>query len=118
VGTALRISHLVNDRAVIVRAIGEVDLVTAPVLDDSLRQASTLATPPKQVVADLSGVYFLASAGLSVLLDLHELCRDRRTPLRVVAGTQATRRSLQITGLDQVLDVVGSVRALGPTKPV
>jgi anti-sigma B factor antagonist len=114
VSTPLRLSRQVDEHAIIVRAFGEIDLATAPALHLSLREASELATPPTPVVADLSGVDFLASAGLSVLVELHELCRDQRTPLRVVASTLAARRSLRVTGLDQLLDVVDSPDLLRP----
>jgi anti-sigma B factor antagonist len=110
--TTLHLSRRFDDRAIIVRAVGEVDLVTAPELKCSLRMACTLVSPPKLVVADLSEVEFLGSAGLAVLVELHELGQARRTPLRIVASTPAVLRPLQITGLDQVLDVVDSVTAL------
>jgi anti-anti-sigma factor len=53
---------------VVVRAAGDVDITTTPLLDDQLRIATALATPPAPVVADLRDVEFFGSNGISVLL--------------------------------------------------
>ncbi|HEV2779984.1 MAG TPA: anti-sigma factor antagonist [Actinophytocola sp.] len=100
--------EMVGD-AVVVRAAGEIDLVSAPEFRSHLERACAHATPPEHVVADLTGVSFLGSAGLSVLLDIDERCRNRHTPLRVVATSPGTVRPLQVTGLDRVLNVVASL---------
>jgi anti-anti-sigma factor len=110
----LHVSRLVNDWAVVVRVIGEIDANTAPHLHESLRQASALVKPPKLVVADLGEVTFLASAGLSVLVETHERCRDQHTPLQVVVTAHAPLRALRVTGLDRILHVVGGLERPGP----
>jgi len=84
--------------AVVVRAIGEVDLVTAPLLDDHFDTATRLAAPPAPVVADLRDVAFFGSNGVSVLLEAQQRCRRRRTPLHVIADRPVTR-PLAVLGL-------------------
>ncbi|WP_067686181.1 STAS domain-containing protein [Nocardia jejuensis] len=84
---------------------GEVDVVSAPRLREAVDEA--LRTAPKLLVLDLSGVGFLGSAGLSVLLAV-----SRAVPggLRLVLSRQA-RRPIEVTGMDEVLAVFDSVAA-------
>jgi anti-anti-sigma factor len=62
----LRISVDRLERAVVVRAEGEVDLDTAEKLSAALRTAGS--EPGKRVVLDLLGVPFMDSSGLKALL--------------------------------------------------
>ncbi|MGH3764983.1 MAG: STAS domain-containing protein [Pseudonocardiaceae bacterium] len=82
---------------------GEVDLVTAPGLRDKLTDAINDA--PSHLVIDLSGVQFLASIGLSVLVEILAAQEAASRHLAVVVeNNDAVTQSLQITGLDQVFD--------------
>lgn len=94
-----------SDDALFVRAKGEVDLGTVAQLDSALDAACDEVSPPMAVVADLSGVTFLASSGLSALVRAHERCTAAGTPLRVLVGNRAVLRGLEVTGLDKVLDL-------------
>ncbi|OLT48946.1 hypothetical protein BJF85_10790 [Saccharomonospora sp. CUA-673] len=94
-----------SDDAVIVRAKGEVDLGTVAQLTSALDAACDEASPPLAVVADLGGVTFLASSGLSALVRAHERCEDAGTPLRVIVGNRAVLRGFEVTGLDKLLDI-------------
>jgi anti-sigma B factor antagonist len=113
VGTSIepvvQVVHETVGDAHVVRVAGEIDMVTAPDLRAELERACTRARPSQRVVLDLAAVSFLGSAGLSVLLEIDERCRDRRTPLWIVATTRATVRPLEITGLDGVLHLVDSL---------
>jgi anti-anti-sigma factor len=59
---------------------------------------------PKALVVDLSGVGFLASAGLQSLVATHERV-SKDAGFAVVADGPATSRPIQLTGLDQVLNL-------------
>ncbi|MFC4003266.1 STAS domain-containing protein [Prauserella oleivorans] len=91
--------------AFIVRAKGEIDLGTVGQLDSALDAACDKVTPPMSVVADLTGITFLASSGLSSLVRTHERCAEQGTPLRVLVGNRSVRRGFEVTGLDQMLDI-------------
>jgi anti-anti-sigma factor len=84
---------------------GEVDLSTVPAFEAAIVEA--LASGPKALVLDLSGVDFLASAGLQTLVATHErLGKDGDgTTFAVVADGPATSRPIQLTGLDQILSM-------------
>lgn len=105
----LRIAHETIGEAVVVHVTGEIDMITAPEVHEHLEKACARANPPEFVVADLTDVTFIGSSGLSVLLEVDKRCRNQSTPLRVVVTTQATIQPLQVTGLDRVLGVVGSL---------
>jgi hypothetical protein len=54
---------------VIVEVVGELDLATAPLLDEVLLRAGAVATG--RVVVDVSHLTFMGAAGLSVLVGAH-----------------------------------------------
>ena len=113
-------------RVIVVRAIGEIDLLTAPAwrrtLDAAVRIAASPARvgdadrPTPRLVCDLSATTFLGATGIGVLIDLAEQAVAAGVELRVVAGTRAVRRLLGLTGLDQRLAVeTGLEHAVVPT---
>ncbi|WP_199440901.1 STAS domain-containing protein [Umezawaea beigongshangensis] len=90
----------------VVRVAGEVDATSA----DRLAEALTRAIAKFDVVvADLGAVTFLGSAGLAVLVKVHNEARARGGALRVVATTPAVLVVLSATLLHNVLSVHGSV---------
>ena len=107
----LRVHHEVHQDVVIVRAVGDIDLGTAPLLSDHLDQATAQLTPPAPLILDLSGVEFLASVGLSELLKHSQRCVDLGSSLVVVATHRAVLRTMQITGLTENITVVSSIDA-------
>lgn len=87
----------------IVAATGEVDVYTAPVLDEAL--TSAVSGGATRVVVDLSGVDFLDSTGLSVLVKALKRVRDSDGSLDVVVTAERVAKVFRITGLDQVIPV-------------
>jgi anti-sigma B factor antagonist len=89
-------------RVAIVAMSGELDMVTAPQLDEAVQAA--LTEKPAALIVDLIGLTFLASAGMQLLI---EIC-DQITPgirFAVVADGPATSRPMKITGVTDVVDV-------------
>lgn len=91
----------------IVAATGEVDVYTAPVLDDAL--STVVSGGATRVVVDLSGVDFLDSTGLSVLVKALKRVRDADGALDVVVTAERVNKVFRITGLDQVIPVHASL---------
>jgi anti-anti-sigma factor len=80
--------------------VGEVvDLATAPVLEEAID--GLLAEGPKALIVDLSGVTFLASVGLRLLVSTHEKVGESGQ-FAVVASGPITSRPIQLTKLDEV----------------
>ena len=82
----------------VVSATGEVDVFTAPRLDDALTAAGRT-----DVVVDLSGVDFLDSTGLSVLVKAQQTVQEAGGKLAVVVTAERVAKVFRITGLDQTL---------------
>lgn len=72
--------------------------------------AEALTAPaPAMLLVDLSGVTFMSSSGLSVLLDAQRRARALGIGLRIFAAAEsAARRTLELTGLDAVLPLYAS----------
>jgi anti-sigma B factor antagonist len=82
--------------ATVLSVTGEVDMATAPEVEESIKVA--LDRGPEVLVVDLSGVSFLASAGMSVLIGGNQLAGER-TDFRLVATGSATLRPMELTGI-------------------
>lgn len=82
--------------AVVLSVAGEVDMATAPTLEESIKTA--LERGPAVLVVDLSRVDFLASAGMSVLIGGNQQAGDM-TSFRLVATGNATLRPMELTGI-------------------
>ncbi|HEX2130357.1 MAG TPA: anti-sigma factor antagonist [Actinophytocola sp.] len=100
--------------AVVVSVSGELDLATVPVLRERLDGVPEVAAAPSPLVVDLSGLSFIGSAGLALLVDLNNQCVERGVLLALVATGTVVPRAIQVTALDQVFSVHSSVdEALG-----
>lgn len=95
-----------SDRVGVVAVTGVVDMLTAPVLEDAIRTA--LDKDPVGLVIDLTGVEFLASAGMGILVAVHdEVSPDIR--LSVVAEGPATSRPLTLLGIADIIPLYATV---------
>jgi len=106
-GVHEQLNITISDNAsdtVLCELVGEVDLATAPSLHEKLKAATQAA--PHHLVIDLSGVGYLGSAGLKILVDLRADQHTDGRHLAVVTGhNRMVIRPLHATGLDEVLDL-------------
>jgi anti-sigma B factor antagonist len=92
-----------NEDVALVAVAGELDLYSAPRLQDGIDEATT--TEARTVVVDLSAISFIDSTTLGVLVQRSKrLARDGQA-LAVVSNDPRTLRVFQITGLDRVLTI-------------
>lgn len=84
----------------VLRVGGVVDLATGPVLQEAIDDL--LDTRPAALIIDLSGVDFLASIGLQILVATHDRL-GAAGRFAVVADGPATSRPIQLTRLDEVI---------------
>jgi anti-sigma B factor antagonist len=98
----------VDDRgdAIVIRLAGELDLYNA----NAVRQEIVRQTDrkPQRLVVDLSGVTFIDSTGLGVLIEGRSRLEDRSSFLLAAPGLE-TRRALEVSGLDRHFVVYASV---------
>lgn len=92
---------------VVVRVTGALDLALAPKLQQFVDRAARLR--PDLLVLDLTGVDFLASVGMAVLVKAN---REKALPdVRVVAAERVVLRPLQMTRLTDELAVYPTLAA-------
>jgi anti-sigma B factor antagonist len=107
---AVRIDRL--DGTTVVAIAGEIDLVTAAGLDETLQ--AELEAQPALLVLDLTAVDFFTSVGLTAVALAQRGAEERGVALRVVADSRRVLRPLQITGMDRTLALYPSrAAALG-----
>ena len=82
---------------------GEFDIVLAPPLRDHLNGLH--AAGIRHFTVDTAGVSFIDSVALSVLLALYRRCREENGTVTLVRSSPALRRTLEISGLLEVLNV-------------
>lgn len=104
----LKVSSQSHGDQVIVSALGEIDLYTAPRLRSELT-AVLSAGHPVRVVVDMSGVEFCDSTGMNVLLSAMKRARERGGALELARPRPAVRKILQVTGLDSVFTVLNEI---------
>jgi anti-sigma B factor antagonist len=95
-----------SDGIGVVAVSGVVDMLTAPVLEDAIRTA--LAKDPVGLVVDFTAVEFLASAGMGILVAVH----DEVSPgiaMCVVADGPATSRPLKLLGIADIIALYATV---------
>jgi anti-sigma B factor antagonist len=85
---------------------GEVDVATAPLLEEALDAAIRDSTGA--FVLDLSGVGFLDSSGLNVLLRARSLLGREDRAIVLICPDGSTRRVLELAGVEDLFALYGS----------
>jgi anti-sigma B factor antagonist len=88
-----------SDPANVLPLEGEIDLHISPRVERSLR--SMIARHPEHVVVDLSGVTFIDSSGLAVLINAMQDVKKYGGKLILSGITQNVRSILEMARLDQ-----------------
>lgn len=91
----------------VVAAYGELDVASAPQLRDTVLELCAVAAP--RIVIDLSGLQFLDSVGLGVLVGFHKRVRSVDGVFAVVSGNRRIRPVFELTGLAQVIPLYDTV---------
>jgi anti-sigma B factor antagonist len=108
------VTETLEDRAVILRVRGELDLATAPILEKKVsgnfflrspleERPGPLAPPkvPLLLVLSLAQVSFIDSAGIAALVIAAHRLRARGGELRLVAKAPAVLKILELAGLTE-----------------
>jgi anti-sigma B factor antagonist len=81
----------------VLRVAGEIDLQTAPELRERL--TDLVATGVRHLIIDASGITFLDSTGLAVLVAGHDRLRAHGGSLALAGNQERIVRLLRLTGL-------------------
>jgi anti-sigma B factor antagonist len=95
--------RVTDDRATILAVEGEIHVSTAPEFSAVL--SATVNGGRTSLVLDLSGVMFIDSTGLSVLLNALRQVTHAGGQMAVVCSNPTVLRLFEITRLDTTLDI-------------
>jgi anti-sigma B factor antagonist len=98
---ALAIEFERDGDTVMVSLRGEVDLATATLLQDQLKEA--LGCGADRVIVDLSALSFIDSTGMRVLLEAALGSQEDSTGLYFLRGSTQVERILLVSGVKQRL---------------
>jgi anti-sigma B factor antagonist len=89
-----------DDGDTVLRLRGQLDLLSAPLLRDAVDQLE-----PQRVVLDVSGVEFMNSSGLSVLIVLAKRLRGQGGELVIRGAQPMLTKTFEISGVTEVLTI-------------
>ena len=111
---------------VLVRLIGEIDMLTAPRFGDVVQDALAAVAserdhgvdpadddPPPMVVCDLSGVTFFGASGLDVVASAQQTAEEYDVRLVVVADHRTVLRPFRLVALDRRVLLTATHPAIG-----
>lgn len=113
----LSVSSRTEGERSVVCVVGEVDVYTAPQLRDRL--SDLVASGEHHLVVDLSGVDFLDSTGLGVLVGGLNRVRGHGGSLALVCNTERILKVFRITGLTGLFPIHPELRTAlaSPIEP-
>jgi anti-sigma B factor antagonist len=83
--------------AVLIAVSGELDIASAPELEQMLDQVSPEQT--KLVIVDLRELEFMDSTGLSIIVRAHQRLSEHGCELTLIKGPPQVQRLLDLTGV-------------------
>jgi anti-sigma B factor antagonist len=98
--------EVLDESSIVIRVAGEIHATTAPEFSDRLN--AVIANGRTGVVVDLTGVEFIDSTGLSVLLNgLRRITRARGAMI-IACSNPTVLRLFEITKLDSTFEILPS----------
>jgi anti-sigma B factor antagonist len=107
----IQISTADHKGSTVLSLAGELDLSQIPAAEQTLR--SVERSKPSTLVVDLSGLTFLDSSGLRLVLEADQRAREEGRRLVIVQGPQNVHRVFVIALLDRRLSFVRDLSELG-----
>ena len=80
---------------------GRLDTTTAPNLESAINE---LLEDTKELVFDMSGVEYISSAGIRVLLGAYKKINSAQGKIRIEKVNDMVREVFEMTGLSQMLE--------------
>jgi anti-sigma B factor antagonist len=110
VADQLRIDVRREADRVVVRLDGELDMASAPLLQEAIEDAE--GKERSTLVLDLQQLRFIDSTGLRTILWARERCQDRAQEFALTPGSQQVQRLLAISGAGEYLRIIGTADEL------
>ena len=96
----MNITKSVNGTVLTVTVSGRQDTSTAPQLDTELKESINGIT---ELVFDISGLDYISSAGLRVLLSALKAMNAQKGTMRVTGANEMIREIFDVTGFSDIL---------------
>jgi anti-anti-sigma factor len=104
-------SERAGDNAIRVVVAGELDMASAPKIEEELR--SVEQQDPSVILLDLRELDFMDSSGLRAILTADARARDQGRRLVVIRGSENIQRLFAVTRLDERMEIVDDPEDLG-----
>jgi len=98
----MQITKEVSGTSATICPVGKITVQTAPELEAAI---GALGSGVSDVAIDLTGVDYISSAGLRVLVGAEKLLRSRGGALRLQHPAEAVNEVFEMTGLNTVLTI-------------
>ena len=85
---------------------GRLDTTTAPNLESVINE---LSDDTKELVFDISGVEYISSAGIRVIISAHKKMKSNQGTMRIEKANDMVREIFEMTGLSQMLEQEKSI---------
>jgi anti-sigma B factor antagonist len=108
---SLRIHTQVQGERHTLSISGELDVASAPMLEDTLAEACSAGA--KELVLDLGGVEFMDSMGLKAILRGKALCEAHGAAYRLTPAQRPVQRVFEATGVRRRLSFQKAQKARG-----
>jgi anti-anti-sigma factor len=102
----LQIEARADGRAVVIAFAGELDLASASAAQAELDRVA--GSDVERVIADLSGLTFMDSTGLAILVKASRAAKESAHRFVVIKGGPQVERLFALTGMDEELELVES----------
>lgn len=99
---SLSVNTEAKQGSLIVHVGGELDVYTAPQLQEAVDQAFAGGG---LVILDLSDVHFIDSTALGVLVEVHQRSHSENAELRLVVSDPMVFKIFRVTGFDGVFSI-------------
>jgi anti-anti-sigma factor len=103
-GTDMEIAHERDGEVIVVKLTGRLDSSTAKPAEDGLAAAIADAAGPR-VVIDMTGLTYVSSAGLRVLLLIDKRVKGGGGRMALCGLTPSVREVFSISGFDTILSL-------------
>ncbi len=98
----------IDDRAIIIRLRGRLDAAGAEQIDRAFMAATADAEDERHALVDLSGVSFLASMGIRLLIASARGLNRKGALLVLFGAADLVQDVLDLAALDQIIPVVAT----------
>lgn len=91
----------IQNELLIARLYGELDHHSVQPLRQQI-DSMALQNQPSEVILDFSGVSFMDSSGIGLVMGRYKLAQELGATLRLCGLTSSTRRVMQVAGMDKL----------------